>query len=540
MEAKTHMRGFFFVVIVFIILGYILVSISVWTSALQESERRYADRFRTSNLELVSAQISDEQIDKFTRIAMYNALDELNRVSVDNPVVAGALNAPDEFRHVNESFYELITSGAASPTHFEDQTRGASIGQDKSFKSWIDRLNKSIVQTGMQVSNYSITRFNVFQNSRENVSYSIDLNITLEEKSRVAFIEREYKIRGNVSIQGLIDPAIAREWNRVTPDAQDIQKQFFFNENYTHDVDIVPTERVSGGEGQGWFYGPLVSVTKAPDIPPGIRSTYILFGRYDEITNLATSSSNAVDYTEFGAYILTNNPIETPNSCTSRALDQSETFNAITYRAGACNPLIDPTTQTDKPFIVSFGFDANRGQECPEGFCALFVTRYSPQEVQGPGGDPERKRVASTETKVYNMERLRDFAACGYYTGNINSPSYFQRLFRNSFARSNRSSGIETFLVGSYIGGEGTVGTQPVVSFYSDDLSRADRELFTNQNGIKIRGMPGCKTPTMCAQSQDSLVGHFRLGTDSQNDFLGTATQRDKIACLPNQGAECG
>ncbi len=533
-------KGFFFVIIVFVILGYILVSLSVWTSALQESERRYADRFRTSNLELIAMQITDEEIRQFSDIALYDALKTLNGYSVDNPVRSGGgADSPAERTQIRAIMYDLFSHGTTEGTHFENPlAQLPSMRQSATFRAWIDRLNTSISQTGMQVSNYSISNFDVFQNTRENVSYSFNLHLILEEKNRISFIERDYAVSGDLPISGLIDPAITRAWK--TQKSGNIEKQFFFYSPYSKDSDLVPAQVFGGAEGQGWFYGLLVSADEVANNPGAIdpidREKYILFGTYGDILNIGARTNNAVDHTEFGAYILVEKPRLVASACPTSP-DEEDTFNAIQYNSLCVASLSAGFEQTDKPFVVISGFTSDHGALCPDlegnqnaSHCALFVTRYSPREVLAT---PENK--LSANGRLFNIENLRDFAACSYYTGNERSPSYFQRLFSNSFTRSSSNYGIETFMVGSYIGGHSAVISSPQTT-YPDDVSRAARELFTGIQGTKVRGMPGCKDFEMC--SQPSLVGHFRLGTGAQDDFLGP--QRDTLACVPGVGAECG
>ena len=508
-------KGFFFVVAVFLILTYILASISIWTKAVQENEKRFSDRFRTSNLDLVTTQITKDRLEKITKIVTYNALFKLNEFAADNPVKSNGLSGSSgEFYYVNKTFYELIYYGKANADNFVTNLE-LDIGAQNSFTGWIDNFNSSISKTGMQISSFSLDNFSIRQVAADTLNYSFDIHLTIEEKSGLASLSRDHKLRGNITIEGLVDPAINRE-DKEHGSATPIEKQFFFYSGYQNSSNFTPRDlSIPASDGQGWFYGPMVHVDNAQGIQDNQRGRYILVGNYTEIDGLNNAS---VSYGQFGAYIITRAADEVSSSCASN--NQQNTINALLYSALDCsNPDFSGAyIQTPNPFVVISNFNINSGGDCPDGKCVLFVTKYSYEDVNA---DKEKKLASQSQAAAYDIEKLRDFTMCSYYVRNYRSPSYFQRLFDDAFARNNSAYGVETFLVGKYIGGAGIDAGAPVVPSYPDDRSRADRELFSNSSviaGDKIRGMPGCRDFNMC--SDDSLLGHFRLGPDAKSDFL--------------------
>lgn len=515
---NENMKGFFFVVAIFLILTYILLSISIWTKALEESERHFSDRFRTSNIDLVASGITQEKLERLSNIVAYNALFRLNAFAVENPVKAETRSgSASEFFYVNRTLYGLIYNGTADGSNFVTSV-DFDIGRAGSVAGWIDRLNSSIAKTGMHVSKFLVYNFSVEQIGVSAINYSFDISLAIEEKSGIASIERKYSIHGNVTVDGLIDPAIKRE-DIMHGTSSPIEKQFFFYPAYVNTSNLTPTDLgAAGGDGQGWFYGPLVRVGNAGNISMGQRGRYILVGTYSEIFNLTdTRPGYETDYGQFGAYVLTNSPRSVSAACIGRE-NQEDTINALYYTTVDCETprFSNDYLRTNNPLVVIPGFNTDSGGECPDGRCLLFITRYSPEEVSG---DKRKKLASQAESKAYNIEKLRDFALCSYYVRNFRSPSYFQRLFADAYSRNSSSYGIETFLIGKYIGGAGIDAGSPLTPLYEDERSRADNELFLHtSDAVKIRGMPGCKDYSMC--SEDSLLGHFRLGPNSRSDFL--------------------
>jgi hypothetical protein len=172
---------------------------------------------------------------------------------------------------------------------------------------------------------------------------------------------------------------------------------------------------------------------------------------------------------------------------------------------------------TGKPFIVAPNFQPTDADICPlqndsqaRGRCVLFINNYSESQV---AADPVKKIAPGG--KMFGIEVLRDFIMCGYYTHNPKAPSYFQRLLEDSYSRNDTQLGIETFVIGNYANDYNVYDTR----------SRLDRELFnTSIDGVKVRGLPGCRDFNSCADFP--MTGVFALGKDTRDDYgLG------QIAC---------
>lgn len=509
MKAKKNdsSKGFFFVLITLLILVYIVGSISLMIRALELSEKRAAEHFKVSNIELAIDQLTPEKMDKLGYIITYGALSGLNSHSVNHPVKPGDNAAGEwEFKYINKSMSELVASGFASGTNFIDGGE-LDLGEESSILGWAKNLNNSLNKVGLLVNSYSVSNFSVNQTNYSTIYYNFVLNATIGSKDGTASLTRSYKLNGSILLTGFVDPAIWREGKKKSANLE-IKKQIFFHQNYPDSDSLEPKlMQKKGSAGQGWFYGPLITTATAGQVNETNRSKWILVGTYAQITELIGAN---LDYEQFGAFILTNNP--TISGCG----DESDTFNAFEYPGGDCTKKPDMNDQIDKPFAVIDGFSINSLPQdstgCPDGKCVLFTAQYAPHQVDN---DPKKK---NHEVKVHGIESLRDFATCTYYTNNDRAPSYFQRLFDDSYKR-NSSLGIETFLIGGFIGGNDP--QTPAV--WSDDVSRLDRELFNDNNVVdkaKIRGMAGCKNKYMCSGS--SPVGHFTLGKQGREDYLGS------------------
>ncbi len=521
MNAKKNInsKGFFFVLITLLILMYIIGSISLMIRTLELSEKRAADHFKISNIEAALDQITSEKMEKLGYVITYGALAKLNAHSVEHPLKPGNGTIGEwEFKYINSSMYSLILNGSSTSANFIDGQE-PDIDEKSSLMGWAKNLNESLNKVGLFVNSYSIGNFSINQTNYSSVDYYFLLNLTIESKDGTASLTRAYCLNGTIDLTGMIDPAIWREGKKKSADL-DIKRQLFFHQNYSNPGSLKPKLlQKKGSAGQGWFYGPLVTTGNASQINETNRSKWILVGTYDEITTLNGADLN---YKEFGAFILTN------KVAISGCGNEDDTFNALEYPDPGCTKQPDMKYQTEKPFTVIEGFSISAlpgdSTDCPDGKCVLFIAQYSSEEVKN---DPKKK---NHNVKVYGIEALRDFATCAYYTNNEKAPSYFQRLFNDSYKR-NSSLGIETFMIAKFIG-----GNDPYIpAIWPDDISRLDREWFNDASvtdKAKIRGMAGCKNREMC--SSDTPVGHFTLGKQGREDYL----ESEDISCK-NGMASC-
>jgi len=492
---KMNKKGFFFVVVTFLILTYILTSIASWTMAIQTSEKRFSEKFRTSNIETIIEQVTEEKLNKVASINAKYALQELGMYSVENPVKVG--EPGDEYSYINKSMYELMILGEADGDNFVTG-KTFPFASESSMFDWTRKLNATINKIGFTVSEFSVSNFNIYQKNIESVEYSFKVHLVVEEKAGKTSISRNYNINGIVSIQGMVDPMSEREAKK---EDIDLGKQFFFNEKYNETGDMNAEKMADeGSEGQGWFYGPVVTVDDASTIDPWLMESYILVGSYDNIMGL----DQETEWGQFGAYILTTEP-ELEEEAGGTCYDQSKTLSPIDNDDNCVPKIKGGDDKTDKPFMVLEDYS-------PSG-PILFIAENSPQGVEN---SPNLK---FSDVDVYFIENFRDFVMCGYYTHNENAPSFFQRMFEDALTMNDSELGIESFIVGKFVGGS--------EAKYSDSRSRLDRELFLNPAGtnVKIRGMPGCKSPEMC-DNDNSILGHFRMSEDAINDYLVT-----DIAC---------
>ncbi|MDD5339924.1 MAG: hypothetical protein PHV13_01605 [Candidatus ainarchaeum sp.] len=519
-------KGFLFTVTVFLILTYILLSISVWVKGVEASERAYSEFYKESTVELAIEQITPAKVDDVTNIVMNRALFRLNGNSIDHPVKEGA--ADDENAYISKALYGLLVNGTAPSSCFQDSAAMADDGS--SLTAWMSNLNASLLSIGVYVSEFSVSNFRVWQGDIDTVNYSFDMGLRLNDYSNTSAVVRTYHLNNAVGISGLADPALARESRNLIDGPSTAYRQFFFNKSLYASPDRISVRQLSTGQaGQGWLYAYLASASGPKDLVPSAaeldmsqRRNYILVGSFSEITSLTPGV-----YEAFAGYIITDGPGYQGECIASKVTNKNEvaTFNPIRYSGDSCTVDIDPGAgaPTSKPFILAHDFDASAAPECPifagnataRGRCALITSRYLPEQIRA---DP-LKKLDSSASAIYGVEAIRDFVMCGYYTQNPAAPSYFQRLMPDSYSR-NSTLGIETFVIGQYAN-----------STNYDLNSRLDRELFNASiDGIKIMGLPGCKTYESCADTPST--GIFAISQQTVSAYgLG------QLAC---SGSRCG
>lgn len=524
-------KGFLFTVTVFLILTYILLSISVWVKGVETSERAYSEFYKESTVELAVEQITPAKVDNVTSIIMNRALFSLNDYSIAHPVKDGTA-AGNEDAYISDALHSLLVNGTAPGSDFQD---GVAMPDDgSSLAAWMSNLNASLLAIGVYASDFSVSDFSVSQGGIDTVDYGFNMSLKLKDYSNTSAVTRTYHIVNSLDISGLVDPALARGSRDLVDDPHTAYRQFFFNKSIYGSPETILVRQLGNGQaGQGWVYGYLASAAQsgasalvpyANDVDLSQRRNYIITGSFPDIAALGEAV-----YGGFAGYIVTDTPGST-TQCTVKstgAVKKNElgTFNPIKYSGDACDQVsIDPSAgaATSKPFILAHGFDTVNAQECPVftgnetlGRCALITNAWLPSDVSG---NP-LKKLDSSSSGIYGVEDMRDFVMCGYYTQDAAAPSYFQRMLPDSYSR-NSSLGIETFVIGQYAN-----------STNYDLNSRLDRELFNSSiEGVKIMGLPGCRNYETCADTPST--GIFAVSKE-----VAEAYGLDKLMC---SGTRCG
>jgi len=510
-------KGFLFVVTIFLLLTYILISISVWVKALEASERTYSELYRESNVELAVTQLTPEKVDEMTNMIMQRALFKVGDFSIDHPVKNGTVS--DEFVNIEDAVEDYLMDGRVSGAYFEGVADDSTAFSDpsSSLTGWMNALNASLGGIGVYITEFDVSNFNLEQIAVDTIHYSFDMKITMQDKAGTTRLSREYNINNTIDITGYVDSAIARE----TKHERTVYRRFFFWDDYVVPTDLEP-ERITDIEGgQGWFYGYLVDASDADLIPREHRHLFILVGDYSEI--IATDG-----YDEYGAYIQTNEASTRDVTCTpsggssTTVQEEYDTFMAIEYESD-CEAVIETSSDTNRPFAIVPGFSASEGEICPKlitpeedyEHCALFTAEYSVNDVED---DPEEKNSADPNvTGVFDIEDIRDYTMCGYYIHSEKSPSYLQRFFADAYSRNHTEFGIETFLIGEYV----TDYCPECNTFDFTQYSALDREMFNEvDKDWNIRGMTGCKNADMCSSTAEPTPGQFGLTTITIGDYL--------------------
>lgn len=520
-------KGFLFTVTVFLVLTYILLSVSVWVKGVETSERAYAEFYKESTVELAIEQITPAKMDNVTYVIMNRALYRLNEHSIDHPVKEGPED--DEFEKLRAAMYELLMEGSANESYFTGD-EGLGKEANSSLNTWVQNLNASLLAIGVYISEFEVPEdsFKIGQSAKGQVNYSFDINLKMRDLSNTSAVSRTYTIPTEpgiaLDITGLVDPALARESKEEAGDELTIYRMFFFHDDYDDTSSISISKEVSIKGGQGWLYAPLAladgtaeHVDEYSNIAPSERRHYILVGDFDEITE-------ASNHEMFSGYIVTSEPTIEDDYCDDDPIEiESDTFNPIEYTEDPDCVTYLGNPPTSHPFVIAPNFDIDDAPVCPmlDGSgqmrkCVLILAKYLPGQV---ADTPSRKNKVSG-AGIFNVEGFRDFVMCGFYAHNPDAPSYLQHLLEDPYSRSDSDYGIETFVVGNYAN-----------SSVYDDISRLDRELFDGADGIKIRGMPGCKDFSMC--SDEPITGIFAVSGDAKEAY-----GLDNIAC-DNEAAGC-
>lgn len=517
MKTKTS-KGFFFVLISFMLVSYIFLYLTAWINAMAITEKNSAEKFRAASLEGLVTQLTQDKFMQFFDISGNHALFRMNGFAsnLSHPM---KYDPGDELYYMRRAFFSTVFDGTSGDFENEALVYSDSERETYSFSAWLDNLNTTLSRAGLSVKEFSISGENLTQLTPVTFEASMNISMLVEDNVNLVSVRRTFYLDRNFSVEGLPDPMISREYTRINS-ADGVEKQIYF-----HDVPQLdsfgPINRANGTTGLGFFYGPMIAATDVTDEFPlqGLRGQYILVGNYSDITDISF-------YAQFGAFILTNDPVtEATADCPGSPQSESETFWAVKYlnSSGSCERTI-----TDKfgPFAVIPDFNMSAFSGPGSEHHALIIANHSVQEVSADEGTNFELKYEGAS--AYDMEKLRDATVCAYYLPSEAGPSYAQRLSAGALTL-NSTFGMETFLVGKWAGGMDA-------SSY-DIYSRLDREFFLKVEGPKIRGLAGCKSAGMCATSvgENAPLGHFRLSAQALEEYGVSVARGSYIACDDNR-----
>ncbi len=502
-------KGFFFVLGVFILLVYVAMSLQAYTRAIGEGGKGYEETIKIATYDIVLAELSNETMNEIVDIYSYYAIYKMINHTAEEPLKAGK---EEELEHFKGAFRELVQSGESKREHFAGSplVYGEEEKADYTFNGLSSKLKESLEKTGMQLETFNVSEVNIYQKEYNKVN--VDVVILLNVSGKGARLDKIYRINRTLEIEGMEDPMVLR-WLRKH-DFENASRQIWFAPYAPQKAKII----TYATHGQGWFYGPLVSARKANATNETERWKYIAVGDYSDFEVLEDEGI----LEEFGAYILTNS-VDTISSGCPNKQNELNVFNAVFYdpKKGCKAEISSEYIKTEKPFAVAPYFSMGMADTDGEGKPAvLFVNEHTPEEVEDSGG--EEKVNEHNDGFVYDIEMLRDEVICAYYFwAPEEAPSFLQRFLENS---ENRTSeyGIEGFVVGKAFGGDEFSKGR--------NWSRIDWEFVSGMDGIKVRGMPGCKSFEMC--SELNFLGNFALTEQSLSDY-----NMDEIACNDGRAA---
>ncbi|MBU0586073.1 hypothetical protein KJ780_01025 [Candidatus Micrarchaeota archaeon] len=570
LNKRKHSKGFFFVLMAFLMLLYVFAYITAWTFTIDMNEKVSSDKFRGAAVQDAINQMSEATASSFLDVSGHYAFYKINGfASYENSTLK--YDPTDEMKYINSSFFSLLMNGSSGD--FEDSSGNQVFlnyteleNETYTFPAFIRAANRTLSQAGLELRNANISNYSLEQVDHLSFNLSAKIDFEIHDRLSSISVSRSYELFQILDVSGMPDPLVLRETRMILAsgavgaDFNISYKPMFYSPESIADLapkHIIQNAAVlNGTQGQGFFYGPAVSVDDASSIVEN-RSDYILVGNFSDIIAY-------VNYTHFGAYILTSHVEEVDPDLSNWNCgdEEDETFVQIKYQSFHCRQcgrpctsacgedtfcddmIINPDSKgntivventgvgtcvsgetydkvdgcklkfnydTHKPFIVSENLSVDSLPIGPGSKrYVLFIASSSSEAVHAVENDESNVSAKLGPASLFNIEELRDAVVCTNYYFSERAPSYPRRLSSQALDAGIISPfGIESMLVGRWAGGDYLPSYEP--------YSRVDFEFFNMQDGIKIRGMPGCKNPVMCSKpvGDEAPLGHFRVSSDS-------------------------
>lgn len=579
-------KGFFFTVVVLVLLSFLLLSVTMWSRTIEAKEQRMPEKYGAEAMTVVLDELSDAKISEFANMSAKYALYRLDNFTYSwGPDYDFRLNYSDGdepyfVAEVDKSMYDLMTGGKTSNDNWD--TKELKYGdENKSYTlaGWEDALKAACEERGLNISFGDVEDFKFNQTGTWNVTVYFTMDVNVSDNEGNMELKRKLTANATFPIDGFVDPMIAYEStqrNSSIGDRDPSERQIFRNSSYTVPYDASPVllrdqyskdEQVA--EGKGWFFGNITTdpcIWNDTDVKAKL---YVLVHDYfnesdgrDCGTGVNLTLADVADY--FGGVIVTNLPKDNitidnhRSDCTYYIHKQYKCLDCLTWTDA--EPVVQPQPKgksdcvgTDKTIIpgteVNVPFVAVDGDNWRIGEINKWKDVNNDTHVLF---DNEKETVLEDGYhRIWNIEPLRDLVLCGYYVETGNAPSFLQRFTRDGPKLEGEEYGIETFVEGRWAGGEDDRN--------HENCSRVDHVFYNSsyspyttcdgeQKGIRIKGMPGCKSKEMCTfgQASDSLyfdapLGRFVMDNASIEDYTsdGKTHNVTLITCDPSIGSAC-
>lgn len=472
------------------------------------------------------------------------------------------------------------------------------------FSNWALKINDMCQQLGWYCNVSDPYDFNAVQSGPWNVSISFKVDRRVHKPGEMYETNGTIPINYTISVIGMTDSMVSQIM--VEPNSA---KQIFVHEDYDNRSELAPGWVLDDSnltKGKGFFYGEFTDDLNSSFAFKQILVTdwdsELEDSDYREswggIIVTGVSSSGASSATPGSVTVPDDNYTINIASCCNPGVPPLRLTNygcTIDYNIYAsagtecfdCGSSTSITGYSLDVYPVPAGYSCNMScigglvisdvcddSYVPSGASTLnptynvsyLFTDVSANELIGSlsmfddthntnmGQDTQRYGLIDTDSwttpsglniYLWNLDKIRDMATCGFYIPSEYGPSFFQRMVHKGYDLKSSSYGIESFVQGKWAGGYGDTS--------KDECSRIDYSFVgciaghsADKSDSSIKGMPGCKSQEMCSgdDAVNEGIGHFGLsyldnhGSDQITDYgLGW------IACENDAGhpigAEC-
>jgi len=551
-KTNQKSRGFFFTLLALSILTIMLFIVPIWVATFEKADQRASQRFKAEAMRMSLYSLSDRSLSAFANASAFHAVRVLSiyasNYSNALPMKGSASTDPRNpyTDAVTQSVYELMTTGNSTPST-APIAYSPSEADSYTISAWQERIRQAANLMGFNTTFSNVSNFSLRQLDPWTVGVYFEIEMNISDLESTMHQSKRLHANTSFSIVGFRDALVSRmdaaqRCNNGASCVDFVERQIFRNDAYATAADLAPVlvsrnPPYVAAEGNGWFYGPIISVypdqiTNATQIAQ--LSQYVLVHGWDD--NLSRYADM------YGAVIVTELPLEriyniTDGGCPYNVTEQTRCLNCLrryTSNVAGCAPRLEivPGTNISKPLLEinsnnwADSISPVRRAGLPDEKYVLIDNTYSSPIDKFHG-----------EHRLWDINRARDAAVCGLYVKGP-GPSFFQRMLSNAQLISNPDLGIESFVLGTWAGGADDSSYSSPPHIGHEDLSRLDWEFYKGQQGEKVKGMPGCKSLEMCGSAENNAtrqaVGRFRLSVDA----LARYGMRE-IACNYASGAPC-
>ncbi|MFH1448065.1 MAG: hypothetical protein ABIG39_04320 [Candidatus Micrarchaeota archaeon] len=516
-------RGLFFGVSVALLVALMFVSMGIWAATIKTREVGDAEKFKLMSLRSIDASVSEEQLREVMGAMGHRAvyyldwhirysgeystdvakdLEDMLSMGRCRPIDINMDGRTDLTKDEFLSFASECLGGSGSGVcrEFDINADGdvnvidaecfVAPGESVDSFAYLSRaIADSAKERGFDFS-MNIRDVGVSQTDPWAMQLKLKVDVRIDDIGERIGTRKTRAIETLVGLEGLEDPLVGVEsWKHDELERPGLKRRLLpSNGTVAHETG----EKGDVVRGKGWVYGEITDIGGLDDVDK--RHILRVEGNAERIVGIADRYAGVIVETSPEVSAAQMRIVNSTPTCMAICdyhvyEEVSNCLDCMRWTPTECEPGSQvignlPCPHVSPPYILEL---TGRNQIHVPFASGIRIGGSEALLINSPSDDALEafsRAENNTNITLWELGGLRSLALCGGYVETTNAPDFLQRLRGETYSKS--ENGLESLV---YFGSGGT-NPSPV--------SAVDYMHYRGENGIAVKGMPGCRNGIEC------------------------------------------